>query len=613
MASVVALPPSGTAVSAITNPDGSYRIDGVPPGTYYVYVHPLPPPMLGEAYPGGMIPALDADRQLIPFSNPVETLFYPGVRELARAATIEIRPGGLMEGINLNVAPRASVPLYGVQTFSYPAQVAVRPGFLNPAWSRNFIIASGFGLNPNNQVPATLRAQVPSGATSVVNLRPYTVDARFVQLDMQFNPFASGGSNHLLFTLNNDLFVLPSAFQLVQRMSPQVLGVDWIEPGRTAVITGTGLQSDTRILFDGVAAVTQSFDEGLQRMTVAAPAMPPAHRASVVALNSDGQSSLFVQSAPPVLPAVSAESPLVFFNPPMLPAGVEALVELTSVGVDFQEGLTQVHFGTPEIRVKKVWLAGPNKLLVNVAISSNLPTTVVATTVIVGLHSIVVPGGFQVLPPIPTLMSASSEWRVPGSELASVPVGSRVATIQVQNLIINGGLQVFLGDTQLSITNITPGSPSLVTVVLPAGLPAGAHVLRVVHGFEQSLPVVVEVDPPPPSVLMVQSASGTMVDTGRPGRPGESVNLLVSGLVSGSRPVSLGRVLIRVGGVDHYPTQVQTLNGGEVHRITFPLSLRMTPGVHPLTIRYDARQSTAINLPVQSPGISGSETEFWPD
>ena len=43
MASVVALRPGASAISTLTNPDGTYRIDGLPPETYYVYVHPVPP------------------------------------------------------------------------------------------------------------------------------------------------------------------------------------------------------------------------------------------------------------------------------------------------------------------------------------------------------------------------------------------------------------------------------------------------------------------------------------------------------------------------------------------------------------------------------------------
>jgi len=44
LASVVALSLNGTAIGAMTNPDGTYRIDGLPPGDYYLYTQPLPPP-----------------------------------------------------------------------------------------------------------------------------------------------------------------------------------------------------------------------------------------------------------------------------------------------------------------------------------------------------------------------------------------------------------------------------------------------------------------------------------------------------------------------------------------------------------------------------------------
>ena len=43
LASVVALSPTGAAVSSLTNPDGTYQINGVPAGNYLLYVHPLPP------------------------------------------------------------------------------------------------------------------------------------------------------------------------------------------------------------------------------------------------------------------------------------------------------------------------------------------------------------------------------------------------------------------------------------------------------------------------------------------------------------------------------------------------------------------------------------------
>ena len=51
LASVVAISPSNPAIATLTNPDGTYQINGIPRGEYYVYVHPLPPPVEGESTP----------------------------------------------------------------------------------------------------------------------------------------------------------------------------------------------------------------------------------------------------------------------------------------------------------------------------------------------------------------------------------------------------------------------------------------------------------------------------------------------------------------------------------------------------------------------------------
>ena len=76
LASVVALSPTGAAVSSLTNPDGTYRIDGIPAGNYLLYVHPLPP----DAVPAdgtGLRPPQDQNG--VPFrpNGVFGTVFYP--------------------------------------------------------------------------------------------------------------------------------------------------------------------------------------------------------------------------------------------------------------------------------------------------------------------------------------------------------------------------------------------------------------------------------------------------------------------------------------------------------------------------------------------------------
>ncbi len=72
--SVVAIREGVGAISALTNPDGTYEIDGVPPGQYYVYAHALPPDadIVGPWNPDGSVAAP---------SGPTNTLFYPGTTD----------------------------------------------------------------------------------------------------------------------------------------------------------------------------------------------------------------------------------------------------------------------------------------------------------------------------------------------------------------------------------------------------------------------------------------------------------------------------------------------------------------------------------------------------
>ena len=64
LASVVALSPTGAAVSSLTNPDGTYQINGVPAGNYLVYVHPLPPDAVPADGTGLRLPQ---DQNGVPF------------------------------------------------------------------------------------------------------------------------------------------------------------------------------------------------------------------------------------------------------------------------------------------------------------------------------------------------------------------------------------------------------------------------------------------------------------------------------------------------------------------------------------------------------------------
>jgi len=77
----------------------------------------------------------------------------------------------------------------------------------------------------------------------------------FLELDFSFTPFGGEGPRHLVFSLNDDIHVLPAALHLVRSQPPSIASVtpSSDERGRaTAVVAGSNLIESTRIFFDGL-------------------------------------------------------------------------------------------------------------------------------------------------------------------------------------------------------------------------------------------------------------------------------------------------------------------------------------------------------------------------
>jgi len=124
MASVVAIPPTGSAVSALTDPNGTYRIDGLPANLgYLVYVHPLPPDAIGGGE--GIRLPVDLNGALFnPSSGAFQTVFFPGTLDPQQAGVVNVAPGSISNNLNIQVQARAATTTYNVETFSKPTPPA---------------------------------------------------------------------------------------------------------------------------------------------------------------------------------------------------------------------------------------------------------------------------------------------------------------------------------------------------------------------------------------------------------------------------------------------------------------------------------------------------------
>lgn len=598
LASVVALAPDGSAISTLTNPDGTFVMQGLPPGSYYVYAHPLPPQLSGESYPANIIPPSDLEGRTIPASGSFETVFYPGVKDVSQASILTVGAGSQADGINFNVRRRASPAIYAVQTYSYPGQVAVKPAHLNTYGGRNYFIAAGVGLTAGGGVTPGLQMGVIGGAAVIApgSIRPYPSDARYMTADFSLAPFPGEGSKHLLFYADNDLYVLPGGFRIVNRTPPTVTAVtpETDSTGAAAMrVNGTGLLRDTRILFDGVVATTRSFSESAG-MLVSTPAAQPGHRAVVVALNRDGQSSLFLQStqtAPAVtLDAVEAGSFTV--TPNVVTPGTEAMVEIAGAGMAFQEGQVAVAFGSADLAVQRIWVTGPNRMVANVVAAANAQPGATVVTVVNGLRSTGVEGGISVTQGArPTIRGGVTE---SGSGRLDVVPGG-VAMARIAGLANESGpVTVTVNDLPVQSASYTGG---LLTFTVPSGTPYGPAALRVKVNGEELPVVAMSVDLPPPSIAAIYSG-GTKIDVNRPARPGEVITLMVTGAGDLGADVSPARVRVLINGQPRQALQVGLNNDGS-YSVQVQLDQGMTAGTHMLTVAFDSRVSPVQSLPVR--------------
>jgi len=600
LASVVAISPQGAAVSALTNPDGSYRIEGLAPGAYYVYVHPLPPPVYGEVSPANIVLPRDGTGEPIPVGSYFETAFYPAAKSIEAARALLVRSGEILEGIDFSVRPRASVDLYAVSTYSFPASVPVPQGYLQLSGSRRFLVASGIGLSTGTGPAPGLTASVIGGSAAIPpgGIQPYAPDPRFVQINLDFHPFSGTGPRHLLFSLNNDIYVRPAGFHLVLSPPPainQLLRTSGPD-GRPAVaVLGQNLSAATRIYFDGVPALVLSAADNA--LLVEPPPARSQHRATVVAANPDGQSSWFIHGADsPVFDYDAKVAGAAIISPSSLPAGIEAMVEVVGANTRFAPGRTELGFGSKDIVVRGLWVLGPTRLLANVRIGETAAGAW-PVTVLDGLE-VISPAALQVAPANGQMTLIAPVWEAATGKTGAYP--GATALVRAGRLpagISPSAVTLSVNDQPAAVRSL---DGEIITFEVPASAPVGPAVLRLRTPQGEAYPIVFTVRPAPPQVLSIVSAPDQPVGPGRPARPGDLLRLQVARLGEQGEAIAPERVTINVGGARHVAERVTPITGRpELHEVQFFLGAGAPAGdAVPLVVLIDDRESLPVPIPI---------------
>jgi len=610
LASVVALLPNGSAISNLTNPDGSYEIDGVPPGNYWVYVHPLPPTA------NVWLPE-DINGNPVAGSGAFVSTFYPGTWDPTQFGTVPVSAGAAASNINFEVQPRPAVEIYDVTSYSYNNTGAsyVQPAYLAASTAIQTVVAVGTGVTSSDTttaIQAVTALGAPGGPlpaydTEVYGTSPNTGLA--IYLDYPAQP--GSGPEHLLLTLPDDIYVLPQGIQIVQNPPPMVTGVA-ANPDGTVTITGTGMGADSRVFFDSLPGqIRVPYAAGASQsgaITLLPPPGASGQVATITVYNGDGQNSMFVQSqTPPTYSYPAASAPSAAISVAALPQGVSAMVSVTTSTMQFGNDLTILGFGSGDVAVRRVWVLSPTQAIANVTVSPTALQRSTVASVISGFQTYEQAPGFQVLPAIPNL------------PMIGLPVPN--AYYPLQNSLYAGAISSVYG---LNLTAAT-GNPSLtiaglpaqilyasasqINFVIPAGVPPGPAVLRLNNGAMAAFPVVLQIDPQPPAITGAVDA-GAVLGANTAAAAGDTITLTVTGMDPGVLTAP-SRVAVAEGGVNIPGFSIQAAaDNSQAVEISFALLSSITGPQVPVTVSLDGDLGMPIYININpasgtaSPGSS---------
>ena len=610
LASVVAISPTGAVVSGLTNPDGTYRIDGIPAGNYLLYVHPLPPDAIPVDGTGLRPPQ---DQNGVPFqpSGYFGTVFYPNTTSPGQATSLPVTQGSVTSGKDFIVQPRSSVQAYDLITTSYLDRFDRTPLYdltghdykkVYPAYANSSQAGMFFEVRANSgDVPVPQSVTILGGGTASGDYLRVFNDPAGRALWLYFAPiFNATGPRHLVLTYANDILVMPQALNLVKRPAPAIASVTANSDG-SLTIAGTNFSADSQVFFDGIQALRAPVFSGNDQQA-SLTALPPAGTGSQVAqlivYNSDGQNSTFgTWDSPPTYTYPNLGTPQIqSMSLPSLPAGATGMVDITTQNTAFVDGQVTLGFGSGDIAVKRVWVLGPTRVQADISVSADAVTGNSEISLISGFEVLSQANAFQVLPRNPSLPVINAVANANTAQQTVYP--GALASIYGVNLAnVPSNVQVTLTNQASGTQTLTlqPGGvfPGQVNFAIPAGFPTGPAVLQLSNGSIAANPIVVQISAAPPAIVNVTNASGTAYDATHPAISQDTVNVYLSGL-DPAVLTAQGRLQVTINGQPMPLLGLAPAANGQT-QVTFVLTQGFSGAVS-LAVVVDGSASTPVTL-----------------
>jgi uncharacterized protein (TIGR03437 family) len=184
----------------------------------------------------------------------------------------------------------------------------------------------------------------------------------------------------------------------------------------------------------------------------------------------------------------------------------------------------------------------------NVTVSPNAQAGPVDLTVVCGLQEITLHGVLQVLPANPNQLTIRTPILNQATMVEGTPAGGTaiIPTVGVPQNVAGWTLQVDFIPTTFQM-----GGGGLISVQIPANIPAGAATVQLIPPGNSATipPVVMQINAPPPAIVAAANSSGAPITTSNPAQLGNPMVLSVTGLTQSTNGTGLSQTQITVGGV----------------------------------------------------------------
>ena len=615
LASVVALAADGTAVGAMTLPDGTYRIEGLAPGEYLIYAHPLPPAQQREANPAGIVPPQDLEH--VPFlaAGGFETRFYPGTTDWTQAKKVKVLAGRATTGVEFSLGTRAGTAIFNLRMFAYLG--AGRDKIVHaaplPVGFRDWMALQASGILTDGQMAPGLNFAAIGGAAKLEQntLRNFPGSDQFLLIVGDGLEATKATPVAVVMSTDSDLYVLPNAFSVVPSKHPSVDGAVAYADSQArphAVVWGANLGPDVRFLFDGAEAIGKTLRED-GAWDVEAPPASSEHVAAVEALGPDGQTAAqLLAGATPVAykyPVRADGGQLL--TPGEIVAGTDAVITIDAPFADFLDARTRVGFGTSDVVARQMWILNRNQMAVNVSVNPKAKLGNVPVTISTGLQFVTEGPALQLRP------ADDKQVRL-FAPLVNEATGMAAASEGATMVLNTAGLPEDLTGWSLMVDDavgaLTRGEDGRIRAVVPAVAGSGARRVHLAGPNGAASPTILfQVDALPPSITGIVNSDALGLSSALFVTAGDRVTVNVKDLAVGEAPVDPGQVTVRLSGIRIRPSAVKKDETGlNKYTVEFIVPANLAAGEHqPLTVGLGTRVSATSTI-----GVVASETTDVP-